>query len=151
KGDTAFLYYIGPEVAFASGWGDSWYPDINRSGKATGDLTIQLPAGWKAIAGNPPVGEAQPAPPGTFRFVQHLPAYFTFSAGPYTVVTRAGKVPISAWLLKPRDRADSWLAGVEQMVNVLTQEFGAYPFDALSLVEVPRPIAQAAGFNAFSP
>jgi hypothetical protein len=151
SGDTTFLYYIGPEVAFASGWGDSWYPDIDGSSKATGDLTIQLPTGWKAIAGNPPVGDVQPSPAGTFRFVQHLPTYFTFSAGPYTVATHAGRVPISAWLLKPRDRVDSYLAGVEKMVNVLVEEFGPYPFGALSLVEVPRPIATAAGFNAFSP
>ena len=151
KGDTTFLYYIGPEVAFASGWGDSWYPDINGSGKATGELTIQLPTGWKAIAGNPPVGDVQRSAAGMFRFVQHLPTYFTFAAGPYTVVTRGGNVPISAWLLKPRDKIDSYLDGVEKMVNVLAREFGPYPFDALSLVEVPRPIAQAAGFNAFSP
>jgi len=150
-GDTTFLYYIGPEVAFASGWGDSWYPDINGSGKATGELTIQLPAGWKAIAGNPPVGDVRPGAEGTFHFVQHLPTYFTFAAGPYTVVNRPGTVPISAWLLKPRDGIDAYLAGVEKMVKVLAQEFGPYPFDALSLVEIPRPIAQAAGFNAFSP
>jgi aminopeptidase N len=151
KGDTAFLYYIGPEVAFASGWGDSWYPDISGSSKATGDLTIQLPMGWKAIAGNPPVGDVQPSAAGTFRFVQHLPTYFTFAAGPYAVVTHAGNVPVSAWLLKPRDKIDAYLSGVEKMLNVLTQEFGPYVFGALSLVEVPRPIAQAAGFNAFSP
>jgi len=151
SGDTTFLYYIGPEVAFASGWGDSWYPDINGSSKAIGELTIQLPPGWKAIAGNPPVGDVQPARAGLFRFVQHLPTYFTFSAGPYTVASRTGTVPISAWLLKPRENIDSYLAGVERMVNVLAREFGAYPFGALSLVEVPRPIATAAGFNAFSP
>lgn len=150
-GETTFLYYIGPEVAFASGWGDSWYPDINGSSKATGSLTIQLPPGWKAIAGNPPVGDVQPGAAGSFHFVQHLPTYFTFAAGPYTVATRAGKVPISAWLLKPRDGIDAYLAGVEKMVNVLAREFGPYAFGALSLVEVPRPIAQAAGFNAFSP
>ncbi len=151
KGDAAFLYYVGPEVAFASGWGDSWYPDVKGSSRATGELTIQLPTGWKAIAGNPPIGDEQPAAAGTFRFVQRIPTYFTFAAGPYTVVSRAGTVPLSAWLLKPRDKIDAYLAGVEKMVNVLAQEFGPYAFGALSLVEVPRPIAQAAGFNAFSP
>ena len=151
KGDAAFLYYVGPEVAFASGWGDSWYPVVDGSGKATGDLTIRLPAGWTAIAGNPPLGDVQPGDSGTFHFVQHIPTYFTFSAGPYTVASRAGAVPISAWLLKPRSGIDSWLAGVDTMMSVLAQEFGPYPFGALSLVEVPRPIATAAGFNAFSP
>jgi aminopeptidase N len=67
------------------------------------------------------------------------------------VVTHAGTVPISAWLLKPRDKIDAYLDGVDKMVSVLTKEFGPYPFGALALVEVPRPIAQAAGFNAFSP
>ena len=151
NGDAAFLYYVGPEVAFASGWGDAWYPDIDGSNKATGDFTIRLPTGWKAIAGGPPLGDVQQGAAGTFRFVAHLPTYFTFSAGPYTVVSHAGTVPISAWLLKPRGGIDTYLAGVEKMLNVLTQEFGAYPFSTLSLVEVPRPIATAAGFNAFSP
>src|SRR5262249_54214499 len=45
-GDTAFLYYVGPEVAFATGWGDSWYPRFEREGEGVGDLTVHVPAGW---------------------------------------------------------------------------------------------------------
>jgi aminopeptidase N len=37
------------------------------------------------------------------------------------------------------------------MVDVLSAEFGSYPFPELSLVEVPRALAIEAGFNAFSP
>jgi hypothetical protein len=34
---------------------------------------------------------------------------------------------------------------------VPSNEFGRFLFDELSLVDVPRPITKAAGFNAFSP
>jgi len=43
------------------------------------------------------------------------------------------------------------LAGVADMMSVLEAEFGPYPFGRMALVEVPRSLAQAAGFNAFSP
>jgi aminopeptidase N len=88
---------------------------------------------------------------GNFRFSQTKPSYFTFVAGPYTVVEKSGAVPLTAWLLGPRPHIQSLLAGAESMLGVLTTEFGPYAEDTLALVEVPRPLAQAAGFNAFSP
>jgi len=152
SGEVAFLHYIGPEVAFASGWGDPWYPRVEGvPGMGTGELTVQVPAGWKSITGGVRRSTAEEEARGTFRSSQPLPTYFTFCAGPYTVVRRAGAVPLSAWLLKPRDHADAWLAGVSAMQDVLGAEFGPYPFEALALVEVPRAIARQAGFNAFSP
>ncbi|MFL5381659.1 MAG: M1 family metallopeptidase [Longimicrobiaceae bacterium] len=152
SGEVDFLHYVGPEVAFASGWGDYWYPVVEgASGSATGELTVQVPAGWKAITGGARRGTAEEEARGTFRSAQLLPTCFTFVAGPYTVARRAGGVPLSAWLLKPRDHIDAWLAGVAAMQGVLGAEFGPYPFEELALVEVPRDIAIRAGFNAFSP
>src|SRR4029078_8792994 len=66
-------------------------------------------------------------------------------------VGQGGAVPLTAWLLSPRPHIQSLLAGAESMLGVLTTWFGPYAFDSLALVEVPRPLAQAAGFNAFSP
>jgi hypothetical protein len=152
SGEVSFIHYVGPEVAFASGWGDFWYPVVKGApGGGTGELTVQVPAGWKAITGGVRRGTAEEEARGTFRSAQPLPGYFTFCAGPYTVARRAGPVPLSAWLLKPRDHVDAWLAGVAAMQGVLGAEFGPYPFGELALVEVPRDIAIRAGFNAFSP
>lgn len=152
SGEAAFLHYVGPEVAFASGWGDAWYPVVEgASGQGTGELTVQVPAGWKAITGGLRRSTAEEETRGTFRSAQHLPSHFTFCAGPYTVARRAGAVPLSAWLLTPRDHIDSWLAGVVAMQDVLSAELGPSPFEELALVEVPREIAIRAGFNAFSP
>jgi len=151
SGDTAFLYYVGPEVAFATGWGDTWYPRFEHQGEGVGDLTVQVPVGWRVVTGARRMSTAEEEARGSFRFSQTKPSYFTFVAGPYTVVGQGGAVPLTAWLLSPRPHIQSLLAGAESMLGVLTTEFGPYAFDSLALVEVPRPLAQAAGFNAFSP
>jgi len=151
SGEAALLHYVGPEVAFASGWGDFWYPVVGATDGGTGELTVQVPAGWRAITGGTRRGTAEEEAQGIFRSAQPLPTFFTFCAGPYTVVRRAGPVPLSAWLLKPRAHVDHWLAGAAAMQDVLAAEFGPSPFEELALVEVPREIAIRAGFNAFSP
>lgn len=151
-GETAFLYHVGPEVAFATGWGDPWYPRIQgEDAEGAGDLTVRVPAGWRVVTGARLTSSADEQAHGIFRFSQTLPSYFTFVAGPYTVVTHGGPVPLTAWLLSPRPGIDSLLSGAESMLGVLTTEFGPYAFDTLALVEVPRALAKEAGFNAFSP
>ena len=152
SGRTSLIYYVGPEVAFASGWGDPFYPVVpGTQAVATGDLTVEVPQGWKVIAGAQRRSNDKEEARGIYRFTQSLPTPFTFSAGPYTVVRHAGATPLSAWLLKPRDNFDGFLAGVSAMLGVLNNEFGPYVFDQFSLVEVPRAIAIESGFNAFSP
>lgn len=135
SGGTGLLYYVGPELAFASGWGDPWYPVVEGFGGASsGELVVQAPSDWKVVT-----------------CPRHSQDNFTFAAGPYTVVRRGGTVPISAWLLTPRSHIDTWLGGAASMLNVLSASFGPIHPDTLSLVEVPRAIAIEAGFNAFSP
>jgi hypothetical protein len=152
SGETGFLYHVGPDVAFATGWGDPWYPKIEGDdGDGVGDLTVQVPKGWSVVTGTKSVATAEEQASGTFRFTQTQPTRFTFVAGLYTVVKRSGVVPINAWLLSERPHMQELLAGAESMLGVLSTEFGPYAFDSLALVEVPRAIAQQAGFNAFSP
>jgi hypothetical protein len=153
-GEVAFLYYVGPEVAFASGWGDEFYPMLKDvGGLGTGEITVHAPPGWKVITGADQLSSETEASQGTFRFSQKLPTYFTFVAGPYSVVRQAaaGGDEVVAWLLSPRPHIDAYLKGASRMVRVLSTEFGPYPFGTMTLVEVPRALAQAAGFNAFSP
>jgi hypothetical protein len=146
------LYHVGPEVAFASGWGDFWHPIPEGARQGTGELTVIVPAGWKAATGGVRRSSDDEEARGTFRSGMPQANYFTFVAGPYTVVRRSeGAVPLSAWLLSPRERIASWLAGADTLFQAVSAEFGPYPFAELGLVEVPREIAQRAGFHAFSP
>ncbi|HEX6628910.1 MAG TPA: M1 family aminopeptidase [Gemmatimonadaceae bacterium] len=154
-GDISFLYYVGPEVAFATGWGDEWYPLI-RGGKkslGTGEIAVHVPPGWKVITGAESRSTNEEKQNGTFRFSQDYPTYFTFVAGPYSIVTRdSGSGPaVTAWLLTPRAHSTEFLNGAARMVATLETEFGKLPFGSMALVEVPRAVAQQAGFNAFSP
>src|SRR5262249_7177216 len=126
-GSTAFLFHVGPEVAFATGWGDPWYPMVEGvGGQGTGEITVHAPDGWKVFTGP--------------RMSQ--PTYFTFVAGPYTVTHRDGPVPLDAWSLSPRGHVDGWLAGVASMLETLSAEFGPFPFERLALLEVPRAITK---------
>ena len=150
-GEVTRMYYIGPELAFASAWGTDWYPLVNSaSDKGTGDLTVAVPAGWNVVTGGARRSSAEEEAQGTFRFAILHPTYFSFTAGNYAVVRHDGAVPLSAYLLTHRDHIESYLGGVDAILRALIAEFGTYPFDELVLVEVPRELASQAGFNAFA-
>jgi len=154
RGETSFLYYVGPEVAFGTGWGDEWYPLVRGvGGRGTGELAVHVPRGWKVMTGAEPRGTNEERENDTFRFSQTYPTYFTFVAGPYSIVARdSGRgTVVTAWLLTPRARSTEFLNGAARMVTTLETEFGPNPFGSMALVEVPRALAQQAGFNAFSP
>jgi hypothetical protein len=150
-GDPSMLYYIGPEVAVVSGWGDSWYPTLfDGQDKGICELSVTVPTGWTVATGGVWRGNAEEEAHGLFRSAFVHPTYFSFSAGKFEVARRQGPTPIVAYTLSHRDHIDNWLAGVEKMLTVLAAEFGPYRFPELALVEVPRDIANKAGFNAFS-
>jgi hypothetical protein len=145
------LFYIGPEVSFASGYATNWYPLVNNpSDVGIGSLRISVPAGETAIAGeykhSSPEQEAQ----GTFVFETTHPNYFSFAAGKYKTFRRNGAIPISAYLLSDRENMMQYLEGVAKIFDVLVREFGPYRFKEFALAEIPRDLAKKAGFNAAS-
>jgi hypothetical protein len=143
------LFYIGSEVSFASAWGADWYPVIiGEVNKGIGTLQFSVPVGQTVYASGNRRSSDQEAEQGTFKFEFLHPTYFSFAAGNYTVVRRNGSVPIAAYLLKPRQNMEQYLEGISSILNALTEEFGNYPFDEFALVEIPRDLAQKAGFNA---
>ena len=142
-------FYIGSEVSFASAWGTGWYPLVDgENDKGIGSLRFSVPTGQTVYATGNRRSSAQEAEQGVFRFETIHPTYFAFAAGNYTVVQRNGSIPIAAYLLRPRQNIEQYLDGVSRILNVLTQEFGNYPFDKFALVEIPRDLAQKASFNA---
>lgn len=142
-------FYIGSEVSFASAWGTDWYPLVDGdSDKSIGTLRFSVPVGQTVYASDNRRSSAQEAEQGIFKFEFLYPTYFSFAAGNYTVVRRNGSVPVAAYLLKPRQNMEQYLDGVSGILNALTQEFGDYPFNEFALIEIPRDLAQKAGFNA---
>ncbi len=142
-------FYIGSEVSLASAWGTDWYPLVDgENDKGIGTLRFSVPAGQTVYATGNRRSSTQDAERGVFKYEIIHPTYFAFAAGNYTVVRHNGSIPVAAYLLNPRQNMAQYLDGVSRILNVLTQEFGAYPFDEFALVEIPRDLAQKAGFNA---
>jgi aminopeptidase N len=145
------IFYIGPEVSFATAHGTDWYPLVDQpADRGVGTLRLTVPAGQLALAEGDRVSKAEEEARGVFGFENRRPSYFSFAAGRFHVVRREGAVPIVLYLLRDRDRAnaEAFAAGVEKIIAALSVEFGRYPYRELALVEIPRELAQQAGFNA---
>ena len=142
-------FYLGAEVSFASAWGTPWYPLVDgENDKGTGSLRFSVPHGQTVYATGNLRGSSQKAGQGVFQFEIVHPTYFAFAAGNYTIVRRNASVPVAAYLLRPRPNIEQYLNGVSSILDVLTREFGSYPFAEFALVEIPRDLARQASFNA---
>jgi hypothetical protein len=149
-GGQGLLFYLGPEVCFATAWGMNWYPLMlsESEGMATGSLRVDAPAGWKVVASHRAV--SAPRDGGTFRYEIIHPTYFSFAAGPFVVTEQPGAPHVTVYSLGAREHAASLAEGTQRMLHVLAREFGPYRSDRFALVEAPRPIAQSSGLNACS-
>lgn len=145
----AYIFYIGPEVSFASAYGTNWYPlAIASFDRGVGSLKISVPAGETAIAEGDKRSSPEQEAQGTFLFETNHPNYFSFASGKFKTVRRNGAIPVSVYLLSDRENMLQYLEGVAKIFGVLVREFGPYRFKEFKLIEVPREVAQKAGFNA---
>jgi Peptidase family M1 domain len=150
-GKMGFIFYIGPEVSFASAYGTAWYPQISETPRGISDTQIIVPPGQLAIASGDRQSSADEEAQGIFKFRNAHPTYLSFAAGKYVVTRREGKVPTSVYLLRARENTSEYVRAVQNMMMVLEEEFGPYRFKEFALVEIPRDLAKRAGFNAATP
>lgn len=148
------VFYLGPEGSFAGGLNTAWYPYL-RTGRAqgTGIIKFSVPQGYSVAATGTRRSTAEEAGQGQFRFEVNQPTFFGFAAGRYTVLAhQSGAIPIKAYFLRPRpDWTEKNFLGVcAKILNLLTRDFGAYPYREFSIVEVPSEQASKAGFSGAS-
>lgn len=145
----AYIFYIGPEVSFASAYGTNWYPlVVDQFDRSLGSLKISVPAGQTAIAEGDKRSSPEQEAQGIFVFEITRADYFSFASGKYKTVRRNGTIPLSVYLLSDRENMLQYLDGVAKIFDVLVREFGPYRFNEFKLVEIPRELARQAGFNA---
>lgn len=148
---VANQFYIGPEVSFASAWGTDWYPlPDSEDDEGFGALRFSVPAGDVVCATGERRSSTEDEAQGKFLFEVKHRTYFSFGAGRYTVARRAGAIPVSLYLLRPRQNANQYLDGVSKIIYLLSQEFGPYRFSEFALVEVPTELANKARFSGAS-
>jgi hypothetical protein len=154
---TSFIFGLGKEVSFAGGVGTSWYPQLEDPGadragpfkglRGVGVLDFTVPTGYIVHAtGLKRKGTGD----GVFHFEVNHPAFFSFGAARYLVNNKNGPIQTSIYSLRSRDNETQFLNGTARILEVLTNEFGAYPFSEFAIVEVPTSQSSRAGFDGAS-
>lgn len=145
-GKSSSIFAVTPEAAFAGGVATAWYPEfIDRNGSRSlglGDLRITVPSEFVVV-------DSEKDSSG--RSLIHLehPSYFDFAAGPYRLVRSAsGRAEI--YLLKAHPAAAGFAARTDTVISALVEEFGPFPRNRFSLVEVPTAAGRSAGFDGAS-
>lgn len=150
-GQTASNFTLGPEVAYASAWGTSWYPLIDSpNNKGIGTLALSVPDGYTVKASGIQQEVQEGSGRGIFRFAISHPSFFSFIAGKYTVVRHSGAIPVAAYVLRPRQNLEKYIEGIAKTINIIAQEFGPYPFGEFAITEIPSEQSRRAGFNGAS-
>ncbi len=140
------FFNLGPDGSFGCGINSAWYPVFGRQ-RGSGSLRFTVRKGLVVIASGTPTQRRDIGDTSVFEFTAHRPSYFSFAAGPYTVVRRReGRVPVTLYLFKERPVAEELLNACSRAMEVLEDEFGEYPFGDFSLVESPSEASKAAGF-----
>ncbi len=145
---SRFVYHIDEDAMFAGGPSSAWYPQIADT-KATGTIRYRFPKRYTMIAG----GSAAEVVSGeekisTVRYAK--PATFSFIAAELVLRERRGVVPMRVYTLRDRPGIEAYLDGCSRVLEVLTREFGPYPYDGFALVEAPPSATAAAGFSGAS-
>lgn len=135
-GKPAPQFTISPESSFAGGGGELWYPQTSFKEREVGTLKLTVPAGETAISNGVGISTAAQKAKGEFVFRVTKPVKFGFAAGKYQTFRHAGKIPITLYLLKPRDTARKIVDLSAKALNFLIDLNGKFPYPEFSLVEV---------------
>ncbi len=145
---TRFVYHIGTDAMFAGGPTSAWYPQLAET-KLTGTIRFHYPARYTMIAG----GSGSDTTDGdrrTTTVTYRAPSTFSFIAAELELRERPGVVPMRVYTLRDRPGIDDYLAGCSRVLELLTREFGPYPYDGFALVEAPASATEPAGFSGAS-
>ena len=143
---------------FASGINSAWYPQVEefprtddgirlRGIRSTGKLAFVLPSGWSVYS----PGKRKQNSKVDAEFLIDQPVFLSFAAAKYSTVDISDPLGVSLYQLKPRgERMNSYLKQTARILEVLSTEFGNYPYPAFAIAEVPADEAQEAGFAGAS-
>lgn len=147
----AFLFHLGPDVSLAAIQGVMWYPTIaGTDGRGTGTFRIVAPSTYTVLGSGAARGIDRGADTSQSTFTLTHEGVFAFALGKYHIVRDSGPTPIDAYVLKSRPQTQDYLRKARQVLGLLTQEYGPFPYGAFSIVEVPHAVALSAGFSGVS-
>ncbi|MCP5153403.1 MAG: M1 family peptidase [Ectothiorhodospiraceae bacterium] len=124
---------VGPDGAFLSG-SAGWYPRFADE-LVEGEITVRLPAGWRAVAQG--TGPAQPRPDVDLWRTTRPQDELTLVAGPYHLTERTdGAHRLQVWLRAPDPRlAQTYLDASADAIARYERLLGPYPDAKFAVVE----------------
>lgn len=139
SGGTGCPVAVTPKCAYARCHGD-WYPaPLRGDPTAPGSMTVVAPVGWCTISNGTlrSTVTSDGCVKDTWDVVR--PAARSFAAGPYHVEKVAlGDRILGTFVLSGKEeKAKLYVARLPVVVRALEARFGPYPYDSLSIVEVP--------------
>lgn len=141
--ETTFVYHIGEDAMLAGGPNQAWYPQLELKG--TAEVQYHYPSRYRMVTGTR-LQDQDSAGTRTTRASYTQPSTFSFVAAPLIARARRGAVPVHAMVTRERAELPAYLDGCARILDVLSREFGAYPYDSFTLVELPDAVTEAAGF-----
>ena len=151
KGRKGFVYLLSPEACLGGGYNTCWYPAVGTARRMLGAMEFHSPAGFIVKASGKELDAKESNGERVTRFQIIEPTVPTFAAARYVVHRVPGKVPVSLYLLRDRPVAKEYAEGCSKILEVLTKEFGPYPFPDFSIIETPSPVSSSElGFSGAS-
>ena len=138
-----FLFYVGNEFAFAEAGTHSWYPRRPDS-RAHGEIEYAFPPDWALVS----TGVRSDGAPGHCRFAADFASELWFVAAKFTSYRLDGPIPVTVYSASKDIHPGPLASQTARTLAALVRLFGRFPYPALSLIEVPPAVAEAAGgFN----
>ncbi len=142
--------HLATEGSFSSWYVSTWLPTFGHR-RGTGRLRYLVPKAMVVKATGRLASQEERGDQALYTFDSDLPSVFDFAAGPYTVVRNSeGHSAVSLYLLEPLPGAEDFLARVADILAVLEDAFGPYPFGEVAVVEAPTEPGKLAGFEALA-
>lgn len=146
-GGIAFGYALDGEAAFAASILTAWYPLLNRADtwvpvRGTGRVRFMVPEGLTVVAS----GRRRSAT--TYDFT--VPSFFSYSVAQYIRTFHDGPVDVTFYTLQERPDTRAHAQRTAELLNLLQQVFGEYPYPEFAMAETPAAQSRAARFNGVS-
>lgn len=150
-GGPAPQFKISPEVSYAGGGGELWYPQVAFRNRDIGSLRFLVPVGETVISNGTLKSTPEQKAKGEFIFSVTEPVKFGFAGGRYAVHKGSGGAPYSLYLLRQRgaEQIKTILNGCARAQKFLTGLFGAFPHKEFTFVEVDFSPSMVTGLGEF--